>query len=111
MGEWLNVGETLRMGAYMYPDKIAVKDSDRSMTYTEVNDRSNRLANALSELGLKKDDKFAIIAFNCIEWVEIYTAAAKAGLVAVPIMFRLAPATWAKKMRMVIITWSAEKRI
>jgi acyl-CoA synthetase (AMP-forming)/AMP-acid ligase II len=42
-------------------------------------------------MGVKKGDRFAILAYNCIEWMEIYAAAAKGGQVTVPIMFRLAP--------------------
>jgi acyl-CoA synthetase (AMP-forming)/AMP-acid ligase II len=42
-------------------------------------------------MGLKKGDKIAIIAYNCLEWMEIYGALAKNGLIAVPIMFRLTP--------------------
>ena len=40
-------------------------------------------------LGLKKGDRVAVLAYNAVEWVEIYIAAAKAGLVAVPLNFRL----------------------
>ena len=53
------------------------------------NRRACRLANALLGLGLKKGDRFAILAYNTLEWAEIYMAAAKAGLIALPINFRL----------------------
>jgi len=59
------------------------------MTFREWNARSCRLANALLGLGLRKGDRIAILAYNCVEWMEIYAATAKAGLVAVPINFRL----------------------
>jgi acyl-coenzyme A synthetase/AMP-(fatty) acid ligase len=42
-------------------------------------------------MGVKKGDRFAILAYNCVEWLEIYAAAAKGGQITVPIMFRLAP--------------------
>ena len=42
-------------------------------------------------MGVKKGDRFAILAYNCVEWMEIYAAAAKGGQITVPIMFRLAP--------------------
>ena len=106
MSRWMNVGEVSSMGAYMYPEKIAVKDSRRSLTYKELNDRANRLANALTDLGLSKGDKFAIIAYNRFEWMEIYTAAAKAGLVAVPIMFRLEPPEYQYILEGFDRTWS-----
>ena len=61
------------------------------MTFREWNERSCRLANALAGMGVKKGDRFAILAYNCVEWMEIYAAAAKGGQITVPIMFRLAP--------------------
>ena len=51
----------------------------------------NCLANALLGVGLAKGDRVALLAYNCIEWLEMYVALAKAGLVAVPINFRLTP--------------------
>ena len=59
------------------------------MTFRQWNERSCRLANALLGLGLAKGDRVAVLAYNCVEWLEIYAATAKAGLVAVPINFRL----------------------
>ncbi len=59
------------------------------MTYQQWNERACRLANALRGLGLERGDRLAVLAYNRLEWVEIYAAAAKAGLVAVPIHFRL----------------------
>ena len=53
------------------------------------NERSCRLANALLGLGLAKGDRVAVLAYNRVEWAEIYAATAKAGLIAVPINFRL----------------------
>src|SRR4051812_11187815 len=47
------------------------------------------LPNALLSLGLAKGDRVAVLAHNRVEWAEIYAATAKAGLVAVPIKFRL----------------------
>ena len=91
MSRWLNAGEILRINAHLVPDKLGAKDLARSMTFKEWNERSCRLANALLGLGLKKGDRVAIIAYNRVEWMEMYAAMAKSGLVAVPIMFRLAP--------------------
>lgn len=39
-------------------------------------------------LGLDKGDRAAVLAYNRVEWAEIYAATAKAGIVAVPINFR-----------------------
>jgi fatty-acyl-CoA synthase len=89
MNSLLNVAETLTRHAAVFPDKIAVRDLDRAMSFRQWNERACRLANALLGMGLKKGDRFAVLAFNCVEWMEIYAAAAKAGLIAVPINFRL----------------------
>ncbi len=59
------------------------------MTFRQWNARACRLANALLGLGLRKGDRIAILAYNCVEWMEIYAATAKAGIVGVPINFRL----------------------
>ncbi len=59
------------------------------MTFPDWNARACRLANALLGLGLEKGDRIAVLAYNRVEWMEIYAAVAKAGLVAVPINFRL----------------------
>src|SRR6516225_9604378 len=84
-----HAGEVLRCYARILPDKIGASDLDRAMTFRDWNARSCRLANALLGSGLAKGDRVAVLAYNCVEWLEIYAATAKAGLVAVPINFRL----------------------
>jgi len=85
----LTLGQTLAAQARLQPNKIAARDLERSMTYREWNERSCRLANGLLGLGLAPGDRVAVLAYNRVEWAEIYAAAAKAGVVAVPINFRL----------------------
>lgn len=89
MGPLLTVGELVSRNAALYPDRIGTRDLVRAMTFRQWNERACRLANALLGLGLCKGDRVGILAYNCVEWMEIYTATAKAGLVAVPINFRL----------------------
>src|SRR5215207_5029562 len=89
MASLLNVGDILGRNARLFPDVKGAQDLERSISYKIWNERACRLANALKGLGLAKGDRVAILAYNCLEWVEIYTATAKAGLVAVPINFRL----------------------
>jgi fatty-acyl-CoA synthase len=85
----LNLGEIVAMNACLSPDKVGARDLTRSLTFRAWNDRSCKLANALVGIGLEKGDRIAILAYNCLEWMEIYAAVAKAGLVVVPINFRL----------------------
>ncbi len=90
MSQVLNVGEILTVHAQLHPDRLAVKDLRRSLTYARWEERANRLANALAGLGLAPGDRLAVFAHNCLEWMEIYAACAKSGVVAVPVNFRLA---------------------
>ncbi|HET9596244.1 MAG TPA: AMP-binding protein [Anaeromyxobacteraceae bacterium] len=90
MSHVLNVGEILTVNAQLHPERVAVKDLRRSLTCAQLEERANRLANAFAGLGLGKGDRVAIYAHNCLEWMEIYAACAKSGVVAVPVNFRLA---------------------
>jgi acyl-CoA synthetase (AMP-forming)/AMP-acid ligase II len=85
----LNFAQALETHARLTPTKIGASDLDREMSFSLWSERANRLANALFGLGLQKGDRVAVLAYNCLEWVEIYAAAAKAGFVVVPINFRL----------------------
>lgn len=88
MAMWLNLGQILRVNAKKFGDKVAVKDEANAYTFEELNARVNRLANSFSKLGLTKGEKLAVLLDNCTEFVEIYCAAAKTGIVVVPINFR-----------------------
>ena len=67
------------------PDHLAVVFGEHRLTFRQFNARVNRLANALSGLGLVKGDKIATVLDNSLEVLEVYQAAAKTGLVAVPL--------------------------
>jgi long-chain acyl-CoA synthetase len=67
------------------PRKTAVVCDDCRLTFSELNLRVNRLANALLGLGITKGDKVATILDNSIEVLETYHAVAKTGLVVVPL--------------------------
>jgi fatty-acyl-CoA synthase len=84
-----HVGEVLEMHARLFPEKVGARDLERAMTFRLWASRARKLANALCGLGLEKGDRVAVLAYNCLEWAEIYAATAMAGLVAVPINFRL----------------------
>jgi fatty-acyl-CoA synthase len=89
MSQLLHLGEVASRNAHLFPNTIGARDLSRSLTFGRWNERSCRLANALLGIGLTTGDRVAILAYNRLEWLEIYVALAKAGLVAVPINFRL----------------------
>ncbi len=88
---WLNIGEIINVNATKYPNKLALKDKRRQLTFKELNERTNKLANGILKKGIKKGDKVAILSNNSIEFMEIYAAAAKGGFIIVPLNFRLHP--------------------
>ncbi|MEO6565239.1 MAG: AMP-binding protein, partial [Casimicrobiaceae bacterium] len=89
MSTLLNVAEIVAAHARIRPAKLAARDSRRALTFAQWDARANRLANALLALGLVKGDRVALLAYNCVEWMELYVGLARAGLVAVPVNFRL----------------------
>jgi fatty-acyl-CoA synthase len=84
-----HLGEMLALYARLAPEKIGAADLERKMTFRLWHSRACRLANALLGLGLGKGDRVCVLAYNCLEWLELYAAAALAGVVVVPINFRL----------------------
>ena len=89
MGQLLTVAEVVAAQARLRPDKIGARDSRRALTFRRWHERASRLANGLRGLGVEPGDRVAVLAYNCVEWLEIYVGLARAGLVAVPINFRL----------------------
>ena len=89
MNHMLTVAEAVAAHARLQPHKIGARDSQRSLTFAQWHERASRLANGLLALGLVKGDRVALLAYNRVEWMEMYVALARAGLVAVPINFRL----------------------
>lgn len=87
----LNISDAVATHARLTPGKLGARDSRRSLSFEAWHHRATQLANGLRTLGLQKGDRVALLAYNCVEWMEIYVALARAGLVAVPINFRLMP--------------------
>jgi len=84
-----DIGRIVAAHARLRPNKIGTRDSRRTLSFAQWNARACRLANGLLARGLSKGDRVALLAYNRVEWMEIYVALAKAGLVAVPLNFRL----------------------
>lgn len=85
----MNLGDIPRRNARRFPDKTGIVFGDTRLTWREVNDRVNRLVHALQAGALSAGDRVAILAQNDHRYLEIYWALAKAGLIAVPLNYRL----------------------
>jgi acyl-CoA synthetase (AMP-forming)/AMP-acid ligase II len=85
----MNVADHLYRSARLYGDAIAVRCEDEVRTYAELEERSNRLAQALLARGLRQGDRVATWLENSIRCVELDFALAKAGMVRVSLNPRL----------------------
>lgn len=88
----MNIGRIPAKFAGLEPDREALIDvpNSRRITFGELDRQVRRLANGLVDgLGLSKGDRVAVIARNCIEYMEVYYACARVGLIAQPINWRL----------------------
>jgi acyl-CoA synthetase (AMP-forming)/AMP-acid ligase II len=79
----------LERSAAVWPDAIAVVDEERRLTWTELRERSRRLAVALQQAGIEKDDRVAYLALNTTELLEAHYGVPWSGAVLVAINTRL----------------------
>ena len=86
-----NLGLFLYKRAFLSPDVEAYVDShsDLRLTFAELNERSNRIANALVADGIEKGERVGLLLMNGAEFMEAYFALAKIGAVVVPLNWRL----------------------
>ncbi len=75
----MTIGDLLVRNAHKFPDKPALVFEEVRLTFGQLNERVNRLANSLLEQGLKKGDRIGALVHNCHQFIEIYFAAAKTG--------------------------------
>jgi fatty-acyl-CoA synthase len=81
----------LRDRARLTPARVAIEHPGGELTYGELEERSDRLAASLSARGLERGDRVATLTGNSPEHVEAFYACAKAGLMLVPLNWRLSP--------------------
>jgi len=87
-----DIGTVIANNAQRSPDRAVIKTpSGESRAYGELDERTNRLCNALRGIGLEPGDRIAAWMDDVPEYIELYVAAAKAGLVMVPLNVRLTP--------------------
>ena len=81
----MNLARVLTNHARFSPDRTAVVFGGQRLSFSQFNERVNRLANALIRRGIKKGDKIACVTPNCLEMMDLYWATAKIGAVSVPL--------------------------
>jgi fatty-acyl-CoA synthase len=81
----------LERSAAAFPERTAVIDRDRRLTWAQFRERVRRLAVALQESGIEKGDRVAFLAPNVTELLEAHYGVPAAGAVLVAINTRLKP--------------------
>src|SRR6187200_709264 len=71
----------------------------RSLSYAEAAATANRLASRLVAAGCRQGSRIAVVAKNAPWYAVLYFAAAKAGVVVVPVNWRLAQSEWLRILR------------
>jgi 3-oxocholest-4-en-26-oate---CoA ligase len=83
-----NFADLFELAVDRVPDRVALIDARRQVTYRELDERCNRLAHALIDMGVQAGDHVGILATNCIEWCEAMMAIYKARASVVNVNFR-----------------------
>jgi acyl-CoA synthetase (AMP-forming)/AMP-acid ligase II len=86
----LTCGDLIKRGRALYGQQTALIFEDRRFTFAEQASRMARLANALLAKGLRKQDRVAVLARNCSEYIECFGAGELAGFVTINLNSRLA---------------------
>jgi len=84
----MNTAEFLQITAAVVPERTALVCGDKRVTFEQMADRVNRLANWLQSIGAGPDRPVGAMSTNSVEFVETYYAAAKIGATFVPLNYR-----------------------
>lgn len=84
----MNTTDFITIASSIAPDRPSVIFEGKKLTFGQLNERSNRMAHALSSLGVNKGDMVAMLQVNCPQYLETYYAVAKLGAIFCPLNFR-----------------------
>jgi acyl-CoA synthetase (AMP-forming)/AMP-acid ligase II len=80
--------EFLTIASAIVPDRTAIYFGGAAVSFLQLKQRANRLANAMADLGVGRGDRVAVMQVNCPQNIEAYFAAAQLDAIYVPINFR-----------------------
>ena len=84
----MNTSEFLTIASAIVPDRPAVIFDGQTISFEQLAERVNRLANGLSNMGVGTGDRVATMQVNTNQCIEAYFAAAQLDAIYVPINFR-----------------------
>jgi acyl-CoA synthetase (AMP-forming)/AMP-acid ligase II len=93
--EQSNFGEVFWRPVLLYPDKVVIEQGAQTLTYAELEERTQRVARLLSDLGVRRDDKVLVLMTNDYRFAECVFGILRVGAVAVPMNIKLGNETLA----------------
>jgi acyl-CoA synthetase (AMP-forming)/AMP-acid ligase II len=84
----MNTTDFLNISNAICPGRDCIVFEEKRWTYGQANERVNKLANALTKLGVERGDRIGMLHVNCNQYIEAYYASAKLGGIFVPLNFR-----------------------
>ncbi len=88
----MDVVQGLRRAVKLFPHRLAGLDGEQPYSWREFEERNRRIAAGLIELGLRKNQRVALLMLNRFQYLELYYAIMRIGAVVVPLNTRYAPA-------------------
>lgn len=84
----MNTAEFLQITSLVVPERTALVCGEKAVTFEQMAERVNRLANWLLSIGAGPEHPVGVMSTNGVEYVETYYAAAKVGATFVPLNYR-----------------------
>ena len=81
--------ELVSGSVYLFSYKPAVANGDQKLKSSDVNERTNRLANALIDLGFRSKDRVVTLMGNCFQYLEVEFALVKGSFLQITLNLRL----------------------
>jgi acyl-CoA synthetase (AMP-forming)/AMP-acid ligase II len=97
--EQSSVVSQVRERARCTPNRVAVHFGNQSLTFADIERRSNQVAEGLRAAGVRRASRIGILAKNTPTFYDLALGAAKVGVALVPVNYRLAPAEMAYILR------------
>jgi len=84
----MNTTDFLSIANAICPERDCIVFEGKRWTYAQINERVNKLCNALVKSGVERNDRVGILHVNCNQYIETYFAVARLGAIFVPLNFR-----------------------
>jgi acyl-CoA synthetase (AMP-forming)/AMP-acid ligase II len=85
------LGDIVTDNATRFPDVAAYRLGDRAVTHAQLRDRAVRLVSAMADVGVRRQDRIAVLSRNSVEFGELMAATQLSGIIMATVNFRLTP--------------------